>query len=119
MNDLKSYCNQALLSIEKSKKYLSYGIHLNGNLMINIVKSFILKKIRSNINDLNELIKNINIYIPDKKIKYFSSKSSDVVIYEDAQINSIVYSDLSRLEYYLNSLEKEIKELSLTTNNKD
>lgn len=44
MNNLKSYCNQALLSIEKNKKYLSYGIHLNGNLMINIIKSFILKK---------------------------------------------------------------------------
>lgn len=117
IEDLNIYCNEALLLIEKSKKILSNSIYLSGGFIINIFKSVVLKKLSYNLNDLNNAIKNINICIREidqcNELKYFYYNSSDVVIYEQGQINSIVYNDLSKLERYLNSLEEDINKILL------
>lgn len=99
--------------IKKCRRYIGLGQYMNGGLILNIIKTLLLKKGIKNLDNINYYISKINNELnmidPGSELKYFQNIGHGTVIYENSQMNAIVYKQLEKLYVYLNELESEVK----------
>ena len=58
MENLYDYCENILIDIKKSRGYIESGEYLNGNIVINIIKTSLLKKVNKKLESIDNYIKN-------------------------------------------------------------
>lgn len=120
MEVLYDYCVDINKYIKKCRRYIGLGQYMNGGLILNIIKTLLLKKGFENLKNINYYISNINkelsIIEPNRELKYFQNMGHGTVIYENSQMNAIVYKQLEKLYIYLNEIEYEVKTIKENIN---
>lgn len=115
MENLYDYCENILIDIKKSKGYIESGEYLNGNIVINIIKTCLLKKLNKNLESIDNYINKINndpkLLNSEYKLKSFINNENVTVIYENNQMNTVVYKQLNELYKYLEDLEFKVNEI--------
>lgn len=120
MKQLNNYCVDIDKYIVKSRRYIGFGAYMSGGLILNIVKTFVLKQGFKNFQIINDYISKINSELNKSglsdEIKYFENIGHGTVIYENNQMNSVVYKQLEKLYKYMDELQSEIKTLKKKIN---
>ena len=117
MENLYNDCEKILMDIEKSRGYIESGEYLNGSIVINIIKTSLLKKVNKKLESIDNYIKKINdnpkILDSEYELKSFINNGHATVIYEDNQMNTVVYKQLNELYQYLEDLESKVNEIKV------
>ena len=115
MENLYDYCENILIDIKKSRGYIESGEYLNGNIVINIIKTSLLKKVNKKLESIDNYIKKINddpkVLDSGYELKSFINNGHATVVYENDQMNTVVYKQLNELYQYLEDLESKVNEL--------
>lgn len=113
MDNIYDYCENLLIDIKECRRYIESGEYLNGNIVINIIKTSLLKKVNKKLESIDYCIKKINndpkVLESEYELKSFINNAHATVIYENAQMNTVVYKQLNELYQYLESKVNEIK----------
>lgn len=115
MENLYDYCENILIDIKKSRGYIESGEYLNGNIVINIIKTSLLKKVNKKLESIDNYIKKINedpkVLDSGYELKSFINNGHATVVYENDQMNTVVYKQLNELYQYLEDLESKVNEI--------
>ena len=115
MDNVYDYCENLIIDIKKCRGYIQSGEYLNGNIVINIIKTSLLKKVNKKLESIEHYIKKINndpkVLESEYELKSFINNAHATVIYENAQMNTVVYKQLNELYQYLGNLESEVNEI--------
>ena len=113
MNKLHDYCEEIIVDIKKCRRYVGLGAYMSGGIITNIIKTQTLNQAKKRITTIDDYIVKINdeleVLETTYKLKDFQNSAHCTVIYDNAQMNAIVFKQLEKYYKYLDELEKEVK----------